>query len=105
MPITDPAAIRFVNERIRPLADRLARMNALLALLLGEWDAKGMADLIPDDAAAAVEDGRASEGIVQVTGADVRDIVKLAQTLYAWANDPAASKVPAVLKVAVNPSE
>lgn len=105
MPVTNPSVIRFVNERIRPLADRLAKMNALIALLLGEWSAKGMADLIPDDAGSVVEDGRASEGIVQITGADVRDIIELAKTLYAWANDPAASKIPAVLKVAVNPLE
>lgn len=69
--ITDPEAIRFVNEQVRPLCER-ARVRARAIKV--EIDAMptagygGLNSLLPSDSTALVT-GRDAEGVSRLTGA------------------------------------
>jgi hypothetical protein len=103
MPINDPAAIKFANERVRPLADRLARMAFALQIFLAEYQAKGLEAQFPDDA-TVVEDGSGADGRTPITGHDVREMVRVAQDLATMATGD-TSRMPTIMKVAVNPQD
>lgn len=70
MAITDPRAIRYCNEVLRPLAERLRDVFEDVARAEQAWTDE-IGALIPNDAAQTVEDGRASEGVSVLTGAEV----------------------------------
>lgn len=72
--ITDAEAIRFVNEQIRPMAERLRDLNALMGYARGLWVGGGLAGHFASDA-DTVEDGRAGEGVSRLTALDVSSLV------------------------------
>ncbi len=100
--ITHPTAVRFCNDRVRILADRIAAVHAVISLFAGEFAAKNLAAVIPDDAEQVVLDGSETDGRSPITGADVHVMLALAGDLLAMATGP-SSKMATVLKVAVNP--
>lgn len=73
MPITDPQAIRFCNEAIRPLCERVRALKADVDALGIEWFG-GLSSLFPNDS-SVVEDGRTAEGVSRLTGADVTNAI------------------------------
>jgi len=73
MPITNPIAIKYVNEVVRPLAERFRDLKPDVDAATVAWFA-GISTLFPNDA-TAVDDGRDREGISRLTGADVNNIV------------------------------
>jgi hypothetical protein len=56
MAITDPEAIKFVNEYIRPMCENVRYMGARGADFANKWAQIGA--LFPNDALETVEDGR-----------------------------------------------
>lgn len=72
--ITDPQAIRFVNEVIRPLSEQLRALRANIDSATFAWNG-GISALIPNDANELVDDGRENEGVSRLTGADIRAVV------------------------------
>lgn len=99
--ITNPSAVKFCNERVRVLADQIARVHTTIGLLAAEWEAKGLGDLIPDDAKEIVEDGSSVDGRTPISGADVHQMLSLVKDLLAMGSGP-NTRMPTVLKVAVN---
>lgn len=70
MAITDPQAIRFVNEVIRPLSEEARALKARIAAAQTQWFA-GLNQAFPNDI-SIVEDGRHdTEGVSVLTGANV----------------------------------
>ena len=69
MAIDNAEAIRFANEVVRPLAERMRDLNVLCENALAVWYG-GMNALYPNDA-TALADGRENEGVSRLTGADV----------------------------------
>jgi hypothetical protein len=103
--ITDPNAIRFANEQIRTLCDRVPTIYALLkqhALLFS--DTPGLTASFPNDPTAIVQDGSPGDGRRPYSGADVQALEAAVAGFVAQleANDRALLKL--ALKIAVNPA-
>lgn len=83
--ITNPEAIRFVNEVIRPTAERLRAMRAECENIQTRWfqgaNGSRLADLITNSAGDPIVDGREGEGITRLTGADVTNLIGQVQTV------------------------
>lgn len=99
--ITDPAAVRWSNERARPLADLVAGAFQGMVLYAQAWDSKGMGSLIPDDN-SVVDDGSAVDGRTPITGHDLHELRALVTDLVAMGAGQ-NSRMPTVLKASVNP--
>lgn len=70
MGITDPTAIRFSNEVIRPLCERFRALEAEVASASTDWFG-GVSSLFPNDS-TTLDDGRHdAEGVSVLTGADI----------------------------------
>jgi len=76
MAITDPQAIRFCNETVRPLCERTRALRADINAARAAYDA-GIGDFFFNHGAEDVEDGREAEGISRLVGNDVLAFVAL----------------------------
>ena len=72
MAITDPEAIKFVNEYIRPMCENIRYSNARGADFAIKWT--GLSGDFTNDPADMVEDGRDAEGISRLSGADINAV-------------------------------
>jgi len=72
MAITDPEAIKFVNEYIRPMCENIRFMKARGDDFAIKW--AGLSGDFPNDPADMVEDGRDAEGISRLSGADINAV-------------------------------
>lgn len=68
--MNDPAAIRFLNERLRPICERARAFKIELESLRTEWD-NGISDHFGK--ADSVDDGREAEGVSRLSTGDVSD--------------------------------
>lgn len=102
--MNDPQAINFGNARVRPVCDRVAGLYSSIVTLASEFQAKGLDQIIPDDDAVIIEDGagQGSDGRSPMTGHDVHQIIGLATDLISMGSGQ-NTKMPTVLKLAVNP--
>lgn len=71
--ITDPQAIRFVNEQVRPLCEEARALMARIDAMSIAWFA-GINAKVPNDA-SAVADNRDAEGVSRLVGSDVNSAV------------------------------
>ena len=104
MAITDPEAIKFVNEYIRPMCENVRYMNARGSDFALKWAAVGSD--FPNDPAEIVEDGRAAEGVSVLTGADINAVAAVFSTLIGELAGATASAVvskPCVRPLMYNP--
>jgi hypothetical protein len=70
--ITNPEAIRFVNEQIRPMAETLRDLNTLLDNLYDQWvNAQNPLGEHFSSPADTVEDGREQQGASRLTAGDI----------------------------------
>jgi len=69
--ITDPTAIGFVDEKIRPLADMMARIYYTGKAIIDEYNTRGGTSFITNDPLAVVQDGADLDSRPVITGADV----------------------------------
>jgi len=88
--ITDPQALKFVNEQIRPLAEALRAVKARSDAALVDWYA-GLDALFPNDA-SPVQDGREAEWVSRLVGTDVHNLVYLLATVVAPMVDSVIAK-------------
>lgn len=88
MAITDPEAIKFVNEYIRPMCEQVRYMGARGSDFANKWSL--LAADFPNDAAELVEDGRDAEGISRLTGEDINATATVFLTLLASIGTPEA---------------
>ena len=72
MAITDPEAIKFVNEYIRPMCENVRYMGARGSDFVNKW--AQVAGSFPDSALETVEDGREGQGVSRLTGADINAV-------------------------------
>ena len=76
MAITDPEAIRFVNEVVRPLCERVRALSADINAARAKYDALNGPPFFGHGAENVV-DNRQAEGVSQLTGNDVLAFVAL----------------------------
>lgn len=74
--IVDPQAIKFVNEQVRPLAEKLRALMLQITSNETDWFA-GINTKVPNDT-SAVTDNRDAEGVSRLTGADVNSFISVA---------------------------
>ncbi len=97
--ITDPQAIKFVNEQIRQLSERCRNLKAEIASASTQWFG-GINNLFPNTA-DPVQDGRESEGVSRLTGADINSVMSIVIGAAGQINDEIISK-PCVQPLRVN---
>ena len=100
--ITNPQAVRFCNERVRPAADRFAQLYWWAKAVAAEWAAQGIGALIPDGASEVI-DGARFDGRAVITGADVNTLAARVSEFIALLEADEKAKLNQILKVAVNP--
>jgi len=72
--ITNPEAIRFVNEVIRPMCEEARKLDVNRNALSTAWFS-GINLIIGNSAGDAIADGRENEGVSRLTAADVTNAV------------------------------
>ena len=72
MPITDPRAIKYTNEVLRPLAEKLRDVLEDIARAEQTWTDE-VGALMPNTA-DVLEDGRDAEGVSRLTGAEINSL-------------------------------
>lgn len=85
--ITDAEAIRYCNEQVRPLAERMRALDYEIQAALVTYNA-GVGDIFYNATGETIEDGRADEGVSRLTGNDVLLLVTQMQA-YKTAMDQA----------------
>lgn len=76
MPITDPVAIRFVNEQLRPIAEKMRATKIELKQSFADWQQKVSAN-VTADSKEMLEDGREAEGVTRLSGADITAFIEV----------------------------
>lgn len=71
--ITDPVAIRALNEQIRPLAEAARAFLVECQSLQTQWNA-GMGATFTNDSSPVVDGRQATEGVRQLSGAEVNQV-------------------------------
>ncbi len=74
MAITDTVAIRYTNEVVRPMAEKLRNLKAEIDSHMLQWHG-GIGVIFTADMAGLVDDGREAEGVSRLTGNDVVGLV------------------------------
>lgn len=72
--ITNPEALKFVAEEIRPLAEKFRALKVYVDAALVKWWGGGISALVPNDS-SPVADGREAEGVSRLTGVDINNLV------------------------------
>lgn len=81
--ITNPEAVRFVNEVIRPLAEAFEALDANAQIAKDRYTST-FAPLVSGNAGTdAVDDGRTAEGVSRLTLADVQNFATQVNTFVA----------------------
>jgi len=101
MPIDNPQAVRFSNERGRVCADALVSAYHTAKETLIGWDIWQLAELVPADG-GTIADGADRDGRPPADGANVNALMAAAAALVDFfeANDQAVLK--AALAISVN---
>jgi len=73
--ITDPQAVKFSNEQLRPLCESTRALVTQLQSMETQWYG-GINTLFPNDT-TVLDDGRQGEGVSVLTGADVNSAVSV----------------------------
>lgn len=76
MPIDNPVVIRFVNEQLRPIAEKMRATKIELKQAFADWQQKAAAS-VPDDNKESLEDGREAEGVSRLSGADINAFINV----------------------------
>lgn len=102
MAITDPAAVRFANEVIRPLANQYARLYYQIKTAANQYTALDMTNKFTAGG-GAVEDGSDADGRPRITADDVRAFATQMGSLMTDLEASTNAKLNGLLKIAPNP--
>ncbi len=108
--ITDPVAVRFCNERARPMADKLVALYKDMRVFMAEWVTQekmklvpASADLIDDGSVAAPTSTnfQQADGRRPITGQEVNDLANIVGGLITAIEANNNAQLDMVVKVAV----
>lgn len=80
---SNPQAVAFANQKIRPMADLLYTAYYTAKSVLAQWNAQNVAAVIPNDA-TIIADGAATDGRAQITDAQATNVITRCQDLINW---------------------
>ena len=116
--VIDARAIKFVNERVRPLADLIAGLFAHGPEVLAEYEAKGLATLFGVPATAltvdtppdcttiiplGITDGSPADGRTPFLNLELLAALRMVRYLNGLGAQDAGAASKLALKIAVNP--
>lgn len=101
MAITNPQAVVFSNEKIRPIADRYAQLYWLSKIVLREWTSNSLASIIPNSA-EVIADGSDADGRGQITGAMVNGLIANLTLLVNDLEAASSAKLNGLSQIAVH---
>lgn len=90
MAITNLEAIRFVNEQVRPLCEKVRALVAEISAAEPLWYG-GINGMFPNDD-SAVEDGRDGEGVSRLTGQHINSAMSVLLAMKAASNSEIIAK-------------
>lgn len=90
MSITNPEAIRFANEQVRPLCEKARALVAEIGAMQTTWFG-GLNTSFPNDA-TALDDARDAQGVSRLTGADVNSAVGILIAMMQASNSQIVAK-------------
>lgn len=90
MAINNPQAIAFANDVIRPLCERVRSQHFRTQDAVTAWFG-GINTLFPNDS-TILNDGRASEGVSILTGAQVNSVMSILIAMDAQYNSEIITK-------------
>ncbi len=99
---TNPQAIRFCDEQMRPLADKLAQLYNLAKALQADAAANGLVALFPADG-QAIADSSSVDGRNPITNTDINNLIALVTSFINFMEASANANRNLVHKIAVNP--
>jgi hypothetical protein len=102
MAITNPQAVTFCNEKIRPVADRYAQLYWFAKMVLTEWNSTGMSAIIPNQGGETVVDGSETDGRTPISGAHVNGMITNLQLLVNDLEANSNAKLNGLSQIAVN---
>lgn len=103
--ITDEVAIRFINEHIRPLAERIEAVDSYMQIVKARYTSIFSPVVSGNVAADTIEDGRQAEGVTRLTLGDIQNFATLVNNLLTQLETVGVRDVmrkPGVRKVDVN---
>ena len=80
MAIVDPGVVVFNNEELRPLAEKLRSLKAITTAINDEFSTVHSANC-PNDSGELLIDNRQVDGVTQVSGEDINDLINLSNTI------------------------
>lgn len=99
--ITNVQAVKFSNERIRPMADLLYTNYLTCKSIVNQWNAQAVSSVITNTADNIV-DGSAQDGRSPITGAQATAIITRAQEVITDYEANTNAKLNTVALVEVN---
>ena len=104
MAITDPRVITFVNEQLRPLAERTRAVQAEIETTLAYAQAEVVALIQSAAERSPLEDGREAEGVSRLTREDLLLALDLLNDIATEVRQPEnAEALQAMFKACVRP--
>lgn len=88
--IDNPNTVKFTNEVVRPLCEKVRAINALIDSAATQWFA-GVNTTVPNTA-EVLDDGRTSEGVSILTGADINSAMGILINMKTASNAEIISK-------------
>lgn len=74
--MNDPQITKFLNDHVRPRAELIRALNALIEDDLNTWGSV-IAPLLQKSGSEIIDDGRDAEGVSRLTGDDVTAFIAL----------------------------
>ena len=88
--ITDPVAIAYCNQEVRPLAELVRGMLAYYESVRTSW--YGGLNLVITNTADPIIDNRQDDGVTQLTGADVNSLMSIMEAMRTASNSEIVEK-------------
>ncbi len=83
--ITNPNTILFINQVVRPIAEKARAFDLLVDNASTQWFA-GINTTVPNLTSELVDDKRESEGVSRLNGADVNSLMTIIIAMKAASN-------------------
>lgn len=82
--IDNPEAIRYVNEKVRPLSEKMVQLEVLMRDVIKDWN-DTFSVIIGTNPTDDIVDGREDEGVSRLTAADIAVLgVEIQYILTRW---------------------
>jgi len=86
---SNPQAVAFANQKIRPMADLLYSAYETARSVLQQWNSQSVSSVIPNDS-TVIADGAATDGRPPMTNAQATNIITRCTDIINWMEGSAA---------------